>query len=130
MNSECFFLEKQREFTKENPNSRIAPIFVNYRCLSRKNTPNSRKQPKFANRLANRPFFGLGLPGRLLSFFHRFLAFFPWDKGLTISLAAEYQEKTPCADSACADCPGFLVVGAADARTPSFVQEPQAVSLD
>ena len=41
-----------------------------------------------------------------------------------------FQEKTPCADSACADCPGFLVSGAADARTPSFVREPHAVSLD
>ena len=40
------------------------------------------------------------------------------------------QEKTPCADLACAECPGFLVLGAADTRTPSFVQEPQALSLD
>ena len=41
-----------------------------------------------------------------------------------------FQEKTPWADSACADCPGFLVLGAADAQAPSFVQEPEAVSLD
>ena len=32
--------------------------------------------------------------------------------------------------SACADCPGFLVSGAADAQLPSFVQEPWSVPLD
>ena len=37
------------------------------------------------------------------------------------------REKTPWVDSACADCPGFLVSGAADAR---FLQEPQRASLD
>ena len=47
-----------------------------------------------------------------------------------IARIRSYQGKTPCADSTCADCPGFLVLGAADARAPSFVQEPQAVSLD
>ena len=47
-----------------------------------------------------------------------------------MSVLADIQEKTPWADSACADCPGFLVFGAADARPPSFVQEPQGVSLD
>ena len=38
--------------------------------------------------------------------------------------------RAPWADSARADCPGFLVFGAAGARPPSFVQELQGVSLD
>ena len=38
------------------------------------------------------------------------------------------QGKNPWGDSACADCPGFLVSGAADARLPSFVQEPQSAA--
>ena len=40
------------------------------------------------------------------------------------------QGKTFWVDSACADCPGFLFLGAADARLPSFVQEPWSASLD
>ena len=39
-------------------------------------------------------------------------------------------EKTPCVDSACAECPGALVWGSADAWLASFVQEPQSVPLD
>ena len=35
--------------------------------------------------------------------------------------------KTHWVDSACAACPGFLVLGAADARLSSFVEEPQSV---
>ena len=40
------------------------------------------------------------------------------------------QGKTAWVDSACADCPGFLFSVCADAPLPSFVQEPQGVSLD
>ena len=39
------------------------------------------------------------------------------------------QEKTPWVDSACADCPGFLVLGAAPAPASTFVSEPQIVPL-
>ena len=35
--------------------------------------------------------------------------------------------KNPWVDAACADCSGFWFWGAADARLPSFVQEPQMV---
>ena len=40
------------------------------------------------------------------------------------------QGETPWFDSACADCPGFLVSGAADTPPSSFVQEPQSAPLD
>ena len=39
-------------------------------------------------------------------------------------------EKGPLwVDSACADCPGFLVLGAAPAPASTFVLEPQIVPL-
>ena len=38
------------------------------------------------------------------------------------------QGKTPWVDSACADCPGFLVLGAAHPLASTFVWEPQLVS--
>ena len=41
----------------------------------------------------------------------------------------ERKAKTPRADSACADCPGFLVLGAAPAPASTFVPEPQIVPL-
>ena len=43
------------------------------------------------------------------------------------SCAAEIalQGKTPSIDSACADCPGFLVLGAAPAPASTFVSDPQ-----
>ena len=37
--------------------------------------------------------------------------------------------KTPWVDSTCADCPGFLVLGAAPAPASTFVSEPQIVRL-
>ena len=40
-----------------------------------------------------------------------------------------FQGKTPWIDRACADSPGFLVAGAADAWLPTFVQEPRSVVL-
>ena len=39
------------------------------------------------------------------------------------------QGKTPWVASACADCPGFLVLGAALAPASTFVSEPQIVLL-
>ena len=39
------------------------------------------------------------------------------------------QGETPWVDPACADCPGFLVLGAAPAPASSFVSEPQIVPL-
>ena len=38
--------------------------------------------------------------------------------------------KDPWVESACADCPGFLVPCAAGAATSSFVKEPQIVPLN
>ena len=35
------------------------------------------------------------------------------------------QGRTPWVDSACADCPGFLLLGAAPAPVSAFVSEPQ-----
>ena len=37
---------------------------------------------------------------------------------------------TPWVDSACADCPGFLVLGAAPAPASTFISEPQIARLD
>ena len=37
------------------------------------------------------------------------------------------QGKTPWVDSACADCPGFLVLSAAPAAASTFVSDPQIV---
>ena len=48
------------------PASRKSPMFVKSPCLRREKTPNSeRKHPFFANRLANRPSFGFGVPQRI-----------------------------------------------------------------
>ena len=66
VNSERFFPGKTRRIHK------TPQIRELHRCLCillvspGKNTPNSQKHPKFANRLANRSFFGLVLPGRPL----------------------------------------------------------------
>ena len=55
-------------FLENKETSQKSAQFANLRCFCevslfffsrKKNTPNSRKHPKFANRLANRPFFGL-----------------------------------------------------------------------
>ena len=39
--------------------------------------------------------------------------------------SAKNQGKTPLVDSACADCPGFGVLGVAPAPASTFVSEPQ-----
>ena len=39
------------------------------------------------------------------------------------------QGKTPWVDSVCADCPGFLVLGAAPAPASTFVSKPQILPL-
>ena len=39
------------------------------------------------------------------------------------------QGKTPRVDPACADCPGFLVLGDAPAPASTFASEPQIVPL-
>ena len=40
---------------------------------------------------------------------------------------SKFQARTPWVDPACANCPGFLVPGAAGVRFPSFVQEHKIV---
>ena len=42
---------------------------------------------------------------------------------------SNFQRKTPWGDKACADCPGFLVLGAAIAPASTFVSEPEIVPL-
>ena len=44
-------------------------------------------------------------------------------------LVGQQSGKDPWVDSACADCPGFLVPGAAPAPASTFVSEPQIVPL-
>ena len=44
-------------------------------------------------------------------------------------LQAKYSGKDPLCCSACADCPGFLVLGAAPAPASTLVSEPQIVPL-
>ena len=46
-----------------------------------------------------------------------------------IARISKIQGKTPWVDSACADCPGFLVLGAAPAPASTFASEPQIVPL-
>ena len=62
-----FLLKKKARRIRKNKNqirARTALIFVNSPFFFRgKNTPSSQKHPKFANRLANRPFFGLVCQG-------------------------------------------------------------------
>ena len=54
---------------------------------------------------------------------------FRWVSGGGIFLRFEIQGKTSWVDSACADCPGFLVLGAAPAPASTIVSEPQIVLL-
>ena len=49
--------------------------------------------------------------------------------GQIIGQPRKIQGKTPWVDSACADCPGFGVLGAAPAPASTFVSEPQIVPL-
>ena len=55
------------------------------------------------------PFLWFGLPGRLLKKFREIRSIF--------------QAKTPWVDPACADCPGFLVLGAAPAPASTFASD-------
>ena len=43
--------------------------------------------------------------------------------------AHDVQEKSPWVDSACPDCPGFLVLDVAGAPVSTFVSEPQIAPL-
>ena len=46
-----------------------------------------------------------------------------------IQMHHDFQGKAPWVDSACADCPGFLVLGSAPALASTFSSEPQIVPL-
>ena len=60
----------------------------------------------------------------------QFLADFLLIFQIRLSLELQHsQGKTPWVDSACGDCPAFLVLGAAPALASTFVSEPQIVPL-
>ena len=50
-------------------------------------------------------------------------------RALMVRASSPIRQRPPGVDPACADCPGFLVLGAAPAPASTFVSEPQIVPL-